>query len=182
MTILKSSQINKIGLIISCFIFFTSLNVSAQEINADFLERVEKYQNQNPQELVYLHTDREVYAPGDEINFKAYIRDLYHPSSLSISKNLHIILVDQSGNVQQEKIFQLKNNQSEGGFKLINGLMEGEHSLIGWTDGMETGSAQNVFQKKVFIKERFLPALFINLSAGQTRYLPGDLAQIQVGW
>jgi len=45
---------------------------------------------------------------------------------------------------------------------------------------MESGLPQNVFQKKIFIKERIFPEFIIKLSAGQTRYLPGDLARIEL--
>ncbi len=180
MTAIKYSPFKNPGLIISFILLFTFLRSPAQELNTNFVKRVETYQKQNPQELVYLHTDREIYAAGDQIRFRAYVRDLYSPSSPSISKNLHILLVDQSGNTQQEKIFQLNNKQSEGEFILNNSLSEGEHKLIAWTDGMEIGLAKNVYQKRVFIKARYFPEVIIKLSAGQTRYLPGDLAQIKI--
>jgi len=181
MTIKYLPSFTKILLLLSgVIIYFTSINVYAQEISPDFLKRVQNYQDQNPQEMVYLHTDRNVYAPGDRINFKAYIRDVYNPSVLSASKNIHLILVDQHGNTQQEKIFQIDNNLSSGEFNLVAGLTEGEYKLIAWTNGMESGLPQNVFQKKIFIKDRIFPEHIIKLSAGQTRYLPGDLARIEV--
>ncbi len=180
MTKIKISHPVSTVLIVSLLLLVNSWILPAQEINEEFANRVELFQNQNPRELVYLHTDREVYSAGDQINFKAYVRDIYSPSAISISRNLHLIIADQSGNLLQEKIFPLINNQTNGVFNLISSVGEGEYFLIAWTDMMEKGPAQNVFRKKIFIKEKLFPGVLINLSAGQTRYLPGDIAQIKI--
>lgn len=135
-------------------------------MDSDFAKRTKKYVSLNPQELVFLHTDREIYSPGDIVNFKAYIRDFYTPGAPSLSKNMHLMLIDYSGNNQQEKVFPVSNNQSSGEFMLLNELTEGEYKLIAWTNGMESGGPQNVFQKDIHQKQA--PARTINWFIHQT--------------
>jgi hypothetical protein len=166
---------------ITVFLLLLSINQSFGQINIpDFADRMQKYVIKNPAELVYLQTDREVYYGGDMLNFKAFIRDLYSLEANSQSKNLHIILVDPFGNLQQEKIFEVIASQSTGTMELLGGLPEGVYNLIAWTNEMEKGPVERVFRKKIFIREKLFPVIFIKLSAGQTTYLPGDIGQVRV--
>ena len=119
----------------------------------DFSERVDKYLENNQGELVYIQTDREVYYEGDQLNFKAFIRDIYTLEVNSNSKNLHLIIVDPFGNLVQEKIFEVSANQSSGNINILSGLPSGEYQLIAWTNAMEQGPVNRVFKKKIFMKK-----------------------------
>ncbi len=176
----KNTAKAKAALLTFVIIAFYLFSAKGQVVVQDFSSRVKTYQDQNPLEMVYLQTDREVYSDGDHLNFKAYIRDIYNPTAISASSNLHVILVDTYGATQQEKIFKIINNQAEGMLDILYGLPKGEYFLIAWTNMMESGRPEKVFKKKIFINSRILPEVFIKLSAGNSTYLPGDIAQIKV--
>jgi hypothetical protein len=176
----KNSRISIYLIILISIFTLNSKYVSAQINILSFEEKVENYRKNNPREFVYLHTDREVYSPGENINLKAFVRDLYSPSSISSSQNLHVSIYDLRGSMVQEKIFKIVNGQSEGSLNLLGNIMEGEYRLVGWTNNMETGPVEDVFTKKIFLRQRMLPEIFISIDPGETRHLPGDLARVEV--
>ena len=124
--------------IFNLLIFSVVIQSFGQVNIPDFSERFENYIEKNKGESVYLQTDREVYYGGDRLNFKAFIRDIYTLEANSESKNLHLIIVDPFGNIQQEKIFEVVSNQATGNIDILNGMPSGEYKLIAWTNEMES--------------------------------------------
>ncbi|RRN76127.1 hypothetical protein EIM50_26260, partial [Pseudoxanthomonas sp. SGD-10] len=61
----------KISLLLISLVFvaFVAQQSGIQQV----IDRFQKYQEDYPQEKVYLHTDKPYYAVGDEIWFKAYV-------------------------------------------------------------------------------------------------------------
>jgi len=176
--LIKNKILASLAVILS---LITCTGENLAQINIiSFGEKVESFREQNPREFVYLHTDREVYSPGEIINFKAYVRDLYNPGVLSSSQNLHLAIYDLASNLEQERVFKIANGQADGTIQLVNNIMEGEYKLVAWTSKMESGPVENVFRKKIFIRPRMLPEIFIEMNAGNTRYLPGELARVNI--
>lgn len=74
----------------------------ADEWQDKITQALEQYSKRFPQEKVYLHLDKDYYAAGETMWFKAYVL-LQGQPSLSAT-NLYVELVDKSGNVVSKKI------------------------------------------------------------------------------
>jgi hypothetical protein len=73
-----------------------------QFIEAQFIpiiSNLDKYNSLNINEQVYLQTNCEVYAPGDTIWFKAYVRNKASLGKSAMSNVLFVSLLDEKGNV-----------------------------------------------------------------------------------
>ena len=167
------------ALILTCFIMlqFTSAEGSFDTL---LIKKIEMYKERYPMEVVYLHTDRDIYAPGENLYFKAYIKDYYSTSPGIISQNLQLLLIDPQGKETLNETFQIENSQSAGKLILNKTLTEGKYTLIGHTDLMQNESQKNVFSKKLFIKKINIPYVFVKLSVPDTVFSPLEEAEIIV--
>jgi hypothetical protein len=52
---------------------FKEAGGAADEVFERILQKLERYRQTQQPEKIYLHTDREMYAAGDTVWFKAYI-------------------------------------------------------------------------------------------------------------
>ncbi|MQY80066.1 MAG: hypothetical protein GH151_12880 [Bacteroidetes bacterium] len=142
--------------------------------------KIEIYKKKFPKEIVYIQTDKNVYVPGENLFFKAYVKDVYsiHPSLLS--QNLYLILLDSDGEETANKIFKIENGQAAGKITLHNTLNEGKYTFIGYTDLMQKGNPENVFVKTIFLKKIDIPNIFVKISAPDTIFHPTEEAIVNV--
>lgn len=133
---------------------------------------------QIPEEMVYIHTDRDVYAPSDEMNFKAYLKN--GNTGGSKSSQLFICLLNPAGVPVASNVFQVGNNQVSGSVVLPGSLDEGEYRILGYTDQMKKGSPGDAFTRKVFIRKKEFQELLITLKLDADRYLPGEMAELGI--
>ena len=134
---------------------------------------------QTTEELVYLHADRDVYAPLDQINFKAYVQSV-KSAEFNSSTKLFILLLNQDGKVVADKDFEAKDKQCAGTLNLPDTLSDGEYRLLAYTSEMEKGLTKNVFSRKVFIRKGGFHDLFITMETDAKWYVQGEFAQIKV--
>ncbi len=80
-------------------------------------------------EKAYIHTDREVYFPGEDIWLKGYIN---HSSDSAKSKKLFVELVNNDSSIVQS-IIPIENNEAAGYITLPN-VAPGTYLIIGYTD------------------------------------------------
>ncbi|UCG27090.1 MAG: hypothetical protein JSV24_08955 [Bacteroidales bacterium] len=143
-------------------------------------EKLEVYKKNNPGDIVYIHTDKDVYSPGDELNYKVYIKDLYSSKALPASKILTIFLNDPEGNSVIVKTHEIQNGRAYGKFELNQSLADGKYTLIGFTELMQQGKPENVFTKKLVIHKIYLPSTIVHLSVPDTVYGPNEEVEITV--
>jgi hypothetical protein len=129
-------------------------------------------------ELVYVQPDRDVYPVSGKIRFAAFV----HPATgmVTASNRVTVCLLDPTGRLVAESSGQVADNRSDGTLNLPDSLGEGEYRLVAWTNGMEKGSPENVFTRKVFIREDPFPKLFISLIPDARWYNEGEFAGVSV--
>lgn len=144
-------------------------------------EKMEAYKTNYPMEMIYIHTDRDVYSPGDELSFKAYIRDLYSFKPSEQSEILNLALMNYQGKIVLNNPFEIKGSQVAGKLLFANTIPEGKYFLIGFTELMREWKPEHVFIKELFVKTISFPGTIIHLSTPpDTMYNPGDEVEIDV--
>jgi len=143
-------------------------------------EKIKSYIEEYPVEYLYIHTDREVYSPGEELLFKAYILDIYSSCPSRSSDSLNLYLIDYQGKMVLDSTFNLKNSQAAGKLSFTNTIPEGQYTLIGFTDYMQLGKAEHAFTKKLFISKLIFPNTIIYLSSPDTVCYPGRKAAVEI--
>ena len=61
-------------------------------------------------EKVYLHTDRNLYYPGDDIWFKAYLIDAFDRSLSTLSANLHVELISPVSEIIASHVIKIEDS------------------------------------------------------------------------
>ncbi len=116
-------------------VFYISFILSGQIFSQDKAEQAIQNFDQNfPQEKVYMMFDKTNYAAGDNIWFKAFIFDGYSKSNISTS--LFVELYDNNKNLIDKRLIPLYNGEGTGNFTLSNDLKENVYYIRVYTAWM----------------------------------------------
>jgi hypothetical protein len=132
----------------SCLLIsFSSAKDPLEEIIAGF----QRYISEQPQEKVYLHTDRQTYAAGETIWLKAYLTagSFHIPSSLS--STIYVELIGSEGElIQQHKLFTTDGFAS-GQLELSDSIRSGNYLLRAYTNWMRNYGEEYFFHRPLKI-------------------------------
>ncbi len=129
------------------FLSFSSAKDPLEEIIAEF----QRYISEQPQEKVYLHTDRETYSAGETIWLKAYLTvgPFHIPSSLSTT--IYLELIGSEGElIQQQKLFT-PNGFASGQLELSDSVRSGNYLLRAYTNWMRNSGEEYFFHRPLKI-------------------------------
>ncbi len=111
-----------------------------------------KYNNYNPVEKVFIHTDRDRLRPGDNLWYSAYtVLGEFHYYS-NASKVVYIDLVNQKNEIVVSQKKYLFDGKSNGDLTIPPDLPEGNYELRGYTDWMKNYPEEFIFKKRIQIK------------------------------
>jgi hypothetical protein len=101
-------------------------------------------------EKVYLHTDRELYAAGNDIWFKAYMVNGQNNLPIGISNNLYVELISPQAEVIKREIVRMDYGIGSGDFRL-DSVATGKYRLRAYTNWMRNFGDNFVFEKEINI-------------------------------
>lgn len=112
-----------------------------------------------PQEKVYLHLDKDFYASGETIWFKAYVMIQNQPSLTA--SNLYVELLDKEGNVVMKKHLPAAGAAAAGDFELPETLKTGQYQIRAYTAWMTRSSCSTKTSRSSTRQKRmcFLPGI-----------------------
>ena len=116
-----------------------------------------------PQEKVYLHFDKDIYASGETMWFKAYIMLQSQPSLTATI--LYVELLDKDGNVVTKKRLPAQGAAAAGDFELPENLKSGQYQIRAYTAWMLNYDQAFLFYKNIEILD---PSKKIPLPAKDT--------------
>ena len=111
---------------------FISISAQNKESFQSNLDSLSYYQH----EKVFLHIDRNIYSPGSDIWYKAYLIDDYTYLPSEISNNLHVELISPEGKIIESNITFLHYGFGYGDFHLSDSLPEGQYTIRAYTNFM----------------------------------------------
>jgi len=102
-------------------------------------------------EKIYLQTDRDYYAQGDDIWFKAYLvedPDLFLSYN---SMNLHVELISSLAEIIDSRIIRIDGGLGKGDFRLSDTLKPGTYIIRAYTNYMRNFTEMQIFEKVLII-------------------------------
>ena len=84
------------------------------------INQINEYYNLFPEEVVYLHIDKQVYKPGDDVWFKAYIVEPSSKLESHLSNTLNVQLVNNDGTVSLHDQFEIEDGAVNASIKLFD--------------------------------------------------------------
>ncbi len=112
---------------------------------------------QEQQPLVWLHTDRSIYLPGESIWFSAYFIQGTTHQAWRKDPTLYVALQDESGvAVSQLRLYSAEETLT-GTIALPDSLPEGHYQIIAYTPGMRNSPVPLSFPKELLVIKNGLP-------------------------
>ncbi len=105
-------------------------------------------------EKIYLHIDREVYAPGEDIWFKIYLVSGINHRLLDGYKNAYVQLVNDSGLVVFSRLILVYNGVANGDFRLPGRMAEGPYTVRAYTKYLKGFGEESLFHKRIWITNK----------------------------
>lgn len=103
-------------------------------------------------ENIYAHLDKEVYLPGEDIWFKAYVFENGKPSINSTT--LYAGLYNAMGNLLAEKQYPLFDGCGAGNFKLSDSVETACLQLRMFTKNMLSADSGNVYLRNIIVYDK----------------------------
>ena len=146
----------KIYLAALCLSLLPNLLFGQKEDAFSFRRIEENLMNQlavYPQEKIHLHTDRDIYVPGEKIWFKAYLTDaatLRYPTG---SRYVYTELIDRRDSLVSRVMIRPTDGMFYGYLRLPERIPEGNYTLRAYTRYMENLGDDYFFKKNIRIRE-----------------------------
>ncbi|HAL83531.1 MAG TPA: hypothetical protein DCO83_15930 [Mucilaginibacter sp.] len=140
-------QTIKIALLAVTFslLFFSSSAQVIQEVQNSF----NLYKQTALQEKIFVHTDKNVYLPGEILWFKVYCVDGNDHKPLNLSKVVYVEILDNSQNpVVQAKVL-MKNGMGNGSLYIPVSVNTGNCRFRAYTSWMKNFSPDFYFEKQI---------------------------------
>jgi len=124
-------------------------NLSDDPFIRNIGKSINSYNNYNPIEKVYLHTDKDLFAAGENIWYSAYVvLGSYHQYSLA-SKILHVDLIGPDNTIITSQTKELLNGKNAGAIKLPESLPSGNYRIRSYTQWMQNSHPDFFFTKSI---------------------------------
>ncbi|MES1216485.1 MAG: hypothetical protein ABUT20_13295 [Bacteroidota bacterium] len=137
-------------------LFIFSLSVLNSMLRAqqgiDVIQKqFQDYTQNNPQEKLFVHTDKSVYVAGEIIWFKVYVTDARFHIPIDLSKVAYLEILDKSNTPVLQAKIELEKGSGNGSFLLPASIGSGNFLLRAYTRWMKNTGADIYFEKPITI-------------------------------
>jgi hypothetical protein len=133
-------------------ILIFSLNSFAQNAKIESIKNnFTDYQQNNLQEKIFIHTDKNIYLTGEIIWFKVYLVDGFFHKPLNLSKIVYVELLDKNNKPTLQAKIEMNDGFGNGSFQLPISINSGQYSLKAYTSWMKNYNTDFFFQKTITI-------------------------------
>jgi TonB-dependent SusC/RagA subfamily outer membrane receptor len=136
--------------------------------------KLKEYTSALPVEKVYLHIDKPIYFPGEDIWLKAYLINASNNTPSDISEVVYVELVDPRGNIIKKLTLPAQEGMAHGDFNLKPDDPGGLYKLRAYTLWMRNFGDEYIFEKKFHVQHFIAPNLLITLDFEKENYSPGE--------
>ena len=138
--------------LVSFFLLMQYNGVSQTYSLEDIAKALKQRIDNNPGEYSFIHTDRDIYIPGDELWYKIYLLNSNAADSVALSKVCYLLLCNDKGEILQKQTIKVGAKSGHGMLSLPKSLANGQYFLASTTMWMQ--NAQNNFLlKKIYITQ-----------------------------
>lgn len=102
-------------------------------------------------EKLYLHIDRELYSPGDDIWIKSYLVSGINHKLIQGYKNIYVQLIDEDGSITDQKLLLAYNGVAKGDFLLSDSISEGNYTVRAYTKYLQNFGEESYFHKNIIV-------------------------------
>jgi hypothetical protein len=139
------------SIILLFLIFVHSAGFAQDEFTSSLENRFNSYQHLAPQEKIFLHSDKEVYLPGEIIWLKLYDVDASSHTPSLLSRVVYVELLDKDHIPVAQGQVRITAGKGSGSFRVPNAVGSGNFLLRAYTSWMKNFPADYFFHKAITI-------------------------------
>lgn len=158
------------GLALTALLAFKLLD--QDPLLSEIKQLLHQYRHTTTPEKVYVHTDKPLYYPQENLWFSGYIVGASNRSELANSDVAYVELISPKGSVQKRLRLPIQQGKIKGDFKL--GSTGGIYKLRAYTHWMKNFGEKAFFEKKIQVQQVMKPKLLLRLDFEKEKYGQGD--------
>ena len=116
-------------------------------------------------EKLIVQTNKNIFAAGEELWFKAYIINSLSHKYFSHSKTLYVDLVNEKDTAIAQLLLNIPSERTEGMIRLKDSLPEGYYWLRVYTATIQKYDTNAVFVSPIYVVNKKFPSTFISTPA-----------------
>ncbi|MDP2385067.1 MAG: MG2 domain-containing protein [Bacteroidota bacterium] len=144
------------------------------EFIKDLKKKLTSYNEEFPEDRVYIQFDKPMYEPGETIWFSANLLNAKNMQASDKSDILHVDFVNPKGSVERSIKLIAKNGRVAGDFDLDKEALGGMYKIRAYTNWMKNSGEDNVFEKEIQVQDVVLPNLKMKLDFEKKAFGAGD--------
>jgi len=131
------------------FDFFPYVKMKEEPVKNTFTSKIDKFisfrQKSECKDQVFVHTDRNSYAPGDTIFFQAYIRNRFTGEFESGSVSMYAMLYNAQKEIVDSSRFKIEDAASSGWMTIPINARNGNYHFAAFTSMMQNFDTAEAF-------------------------------------
>jgi TonB-dependent SusC/RagA subfamily outer membrane receptor len=140
---------------------------------------IESFYKKKPWEKVYLHIDKTLYKPGEDVWFKVYATDAANTPSAQ-SDVVYVDLINPKGNIEKSLSLQLIQGVCFGNFTIDESFSGGIYTIKAYTNWMKNFGTDYIFSKEIQVQKVVYPRLLAKIDFKRETYSPGDTVSAEL--
>ncbi|UTW62847.1 hypothetical protein KFE98_01430 [bacterium SCSIO 12741] len=144
------------------------------------MEKLDLKSQEFPEDKVYLHFDKTMYQPGEDIWFSVYLLNGSDFSASDRSDVLHVELIAPNGKAVVKKRVETKDGRALGDFKLENDAPGGAYKVKTYTNLQNQEGTPFLFEKELHVQDVNPPELKMKLDFDRKGYSPGEEVELKL--
>ncbi len=175
------TKIITIALLLSLFCFgFVHFSQTEDPFITALKNTVSSFYKTKPFEKVYLHIDKSLYKPGEDIWFKAFVTDGATNLPSKQSDVVYIELINPRGNVDKSLTLQVIQGVCFGSFTIDESYAGGLYKIKAYTTWMKNFGVDYYFEKEIQIQKVVYPRLLAKIDFKRESFSPGDTVKAEL--
>ena len=155
-------------------LLIATAHLPADDLLQRIYEQVQRFYTDQPYEKAYLHFDKDNYAAGDDIWFRAYLVHGTDHRPSTISRILYVEFLDPEGEVLSQLRLRVNEGQAVGDFHLSDSLITGEYRIRAYTQWMINQGPEFFFEREFPIANARGEPVSLKADYGWKRVKGGD--------
>lgn len=128
-------------------------------------------------EKIYLHTDKSLYYPGEDLWFSGYLQAVGKVDRSKVSTVAYVELLNPKGSVIQKLTRPVQGGKLKGDFTLGKNLAGGMYTVRAYTQWLKNFGKAAYFEKKIQLQKVVKPQLLLQLDFKKEAYGQDDVVE-----
>lgn len=169
-----------LGLLAVFILLVAAFQAPPDDLLQRIYDQLARYTAEQPYEKVYLHLDKEYYAAGDDIWFRAYLVEGMNHLPSPISRILYVEFLDPTDEVLSQLRLRVDEGVAVGDFHLSDSLIAGTYRIRAYTNWMINQGPDYFFERELPVSNSRLESISFQVDYDWKRVKGGDSLFIQL--